>query len=79
MGKVKYDDGYWMALEEMRKANTPEELRAVHKKLKKYGDGIYFCDRYPRAHIKAAWASIWISLASIAISAFVIITRMAGG
>lgn len=28
-------------------SHTPRELRALHKELKAYGDGIFFKDRYP--------------------------------
>lgn len=38
---------YMELLDEVNSRNhTPEELRELHKELKKYGDGIMFMDRY---------------------------------
>lgn len=79
MRKTKFDGEYQQVLDELRRAKTTEDFRAVHKKLKIYGDGIPFADRYPRAHVYAAWASIWISAAGIAIGVAGIIIRMIGG
>lgn len=39
---------YYEALDELNsRLHTPEELREIHKILKKYGDGIPFPARYP--------------------------------
>ena len=34
-------------LDWMARAETPQELRKIHKELKRYGDRIYFHRRYP--------------------------------
>lgn len=38
---------YAELLEQLRTADSPKELRKLHKELRRYGDGIPFHSRYP--------------------------------
>lgn len=78
MKKKPYDEEYWSAIRELQTCNSPEKAREIHKRLKPYGDGLYFSDRYPRAHIYAAWVAVGINSASLIISLAVLIYKLIG-
>ncbi len=61
---------YMELLDEVNSRNhTPEELRELHKELKKYGDGIMFMDRYPDF-------PFYFSVASLVVVAVIFVVSM---
>ena len=68
MRRKQYDDEYWATIRELQECESPRRARELHKRLKKYGEGISFLDRYPNGHW-ALYVPSWIlSVAAIIIS-----------
>lgn len=55
----------------MATIKTPKECRELHGRLKKYGRGMFFADRYPDFYL-------WVASAAVAISVVALILRMLG-
>lgn len=53
---------YEELLERLAKATTPKELRAIHKELRKFGDGIPFHSRYPDFAYYLSWIAFGVGI-----------------
>lgn len=49
-------------LDWMERAETPQELRKIHKELKRYGDGIYFHRRYPNFSLVVSCIALGVNI-----------------
>lgn len=56
-------------LNQMRYAKPGKECRALHKKLKKYGSGMFILDRYPNL-------PIWIAIIACAVAVLAFAVRV---
>ena len=56
---------YEEMLREFQAAKPGKEAREFHKKYKKYGWGLCFCDRYPNFDICMAAVALAVSLATL--------------
>lgn len=56
---------------QMATIKTPKECRKLHKKLKRYGRGMFFTDRHPDF-------PIWVAGAAVVVSVVVLILQMFG-
>ena len=54
---------YAELLDQMKRARTGKECRTLHRKLKKYGDGISFRDRYPNFYLTVSAIALLVSVA----------------
>ena len=64
-------ESYQELLEQMKIAKPGKECQILHKKLKRYGSGMFFRDRYPNF-------DILVSIVALAVSLTVFILRCFG-
>lgn len=64
-------ESYRELLEQMKHTMPGREARILHKKLKKYGDGLFFRDRYPNF-------DLLVSVIALAVSVFTFILKCLG-
>lgn len=71
MPRVTQEESYRELLERMKTAKPGRECRELHRKLRKYGRGLFFTDRYPNF-------SIWLSAIAAVISLLAFILKLFG-
>lgn len=59
------EENYRELLERMKTAKPGKECRDLHKKLRKYGRGMFFADRYPYFSILLSGVAAGISLGAL--------------
>lgn len=58
---------YKELLEQMKNARPGKECRVLHRKLRKYGTGLCFRDRYPNFDLAVAIIALVVSLTVFAL------------
>ncbi|MBQ8399064.1 MAG: hypothetical protein IJX08_03760 [Clostridia bacterium] len=57
--------------EKLRKVRTAKEARAIHRELKKYGDGMPFYARYPDFPLWVSGAAVVIAVIGLLLKVFI--------
>lgn len=70
-GQQVIEESYRELLERMKTVKPGKDCRELHKKLKKYGDGMFFMDRYPNF-------TLWLSVVALVLAILVFILRVVG-